>query len=125
MWYIKSSQGGGVALILRSDIRVKALPTPGLAFKTFELLLSKLVNSVSSMTVAIIYRPPTTNVSALIAELSDLIDSGVLGSMGDAEKARKENARMENDGQKSRGGKWRKWKTMDKKAGVENDGKGK
>ena len=70
-----------MALIYRSDIRVKALHTPGLDFKTFGLLLIKLVNSVSSMTVAIIYRPPSTNVSAFIAELSDLIDSGVLGSM--------------------------------------------
>lgn len=72
--------GGGIALIHREDIRVKVLPPPLVGPVTFELLLVKVINCTLGMTVAIIYRPPGANPSAFISELSDLLDTGSLGS---------------------------------------------
>src|SRR5206468_11153660 len=72
--------GEGIAFIHCEDIRVKLLPPPLAGPVTFELLLVKILNCTLEMTIAIIYRPPTTNPSELISELSDLLDKGSLGS---------------------------------------------
>src|SRR6267154_1394597 len=73
-------QGGGIAFIHREDLRVKVLPPPLAGPVTFELLLVKVINCTLGMTIAIIYRPPNTNPSAFISELSDLLYKGSLGS---------------------------------------------
>jgi len=72
--------GGGVALIHREDIRVKVIPHAALKLSTFDLLLAKITNCTVGVMLAIIYRPPHTKVPEFIAELSDLIDSGILGT---------------------------------------------
>ncbi len=76
---VKKHHGGGIALIHREDIRVKVLPTTLAEPTTFELLLVKIINCNLGMTVAIIYRPPNSNPSEFICEVSDLLDSGSLG----------------------------------------------
>ena len=70
-------QGGGVALIHREDIRVRVIPTPSV--HTFEILLVKVINCTIGSTIAVIYRPPNTKITDFVTELSDLIDSGLLG----------------------------------------------
>jgi len=75
----RAAHGGGVALIHRDMIRVKPLSTATLDFSSFELLLVRVVNSVKSLTLAIIYRPPSSSLSVFSTELSDLIHSGQLG----------------------------------------------
>ena len=72
--------GGGVALIHRDDIRVKVVPTTPATTSTFELSLVKIINCTIDTTIAIIYRPPDSKSAEFISELSDLIDSGILGS---------------------------------------------
>ena len=78
----KKQHGGGVALIHREDIRVKVVQRPIATPTTFELLLVKIMNSTRDLIIAIIYRPPnsTSNPAEFGNELSDLIDSGVVGS---------------------------------------------
>ena len=78
----KRQNGGGVALIHREDICVKVIPTTHARPVTFELLLAKVMNSTLSMKLAIIYRPPnpTSKPCDFTNELSELIDSGSLGS---------------------------------------------
>ena len=67
-------------LFTARDIRVKVLPPPLVGPVTFELLLVKVINCTLGLTIAIIYRPPKTNLSEFINELSDLLDKGSLGS---------------------------------------------
>lgn len=74
------AHGGGVALIYRNDIHVKVIPSKSVEIKTFELLTVRIVNSATSLIVAIIYRPPRPNLSDFVAELSDFINGGTLGS---------------------------------------------
>ena len=69
--------GGGVALIHREDIRVRVIPTP--PTHTFEILLVKVINCTIGLTIAVIYRPPSTKLTDFVTELSDLIDTGSLG----------------------------------------------
>ena len=76
------TRGGGIALIHRRDIKVKVIPTPtALSFHSFEVLIAKIVSSNTSLTIAIVYRPPgsASSQSAFTTDLSDLIDSGELG----------------------------------------------
>ena len=47
---------------------------------SFELLLVRLPNTVSGLTVAVTYRPPQSSVPNFIADLKDLLDSGELGN---------------------------------------------
>jgi len=75
----KKHRGGGVALIHREDIRIKVLPSPSVV-TSFEILLVKIISAID-LTLAIIYRPPnSSNVTEFIQDVSDLIDSGILGS---------------------------------------------
>ena len=80
----KKRHGGGIALIHREDIRVKVIPTTPVVTRTFEILLVKVINCTIGLTIAVIYRPPSPSGSKLMADfvtkLSDVIDSGVLGS---------------------------------------------
>jgi len=77
----KKKHGGGVALIHREDIRTKIIPSSTTTPRTFELLLVKVINSTVGLTFAVIYRPPTSkSTTNFVTELSDLIDSGILGS---------------------------------------------
>ena len=71
--------GGVVALIHHEDIRVRVIPTP--STRTFEILLVKVINCIIGLTIAVIYRPPSTKLTDfVIPELPpDLIDSGSLG----------------------------------------------
>ena len=71
--------GGGVALIHRSNIRVTIVPARP-ATKSFELLLAKITNCALGLTIAVVYRAPGTSAEDFTTELSDLIDSGRLGS---------------------------------------------
>ena len=77
-----SRVGGSIALIHCEDIRVKVLPKTLAGPNTFELLLVKIMNCTLGLTIAIIYRPPdsASKQSDFVDELSDLIDSGNLGS---------------------------------------------
>lgn len=77
----KKLLGGGVALIHREDIRVKVLSTTLARPASFELLLVKVTDCTLGLTLAIIYRPPNSmyKPSEFVAELSDLIDNGLLG----------------------------------------------
>lgn len=70
-----------MALIHHEDIRVKVMPKIPAVTNTFELLLAKITNCTAGLTIAIIYRPPnaSSKVADFTRELSDLIDSGVLG----------------------------------------------
>lgn len=74
-----NAHGGGIALIHRDEIIVKLASTTSVPTTTFELLLAKIVSGVTSTTIAIIYRPPSTSVSVFISELTELINSGLLG----------------------------------------------
>jgi len=71
--------GGGVALIHRSNINATIVPMRP-APKSFELLLVKVANCKLGLTIAIVYRAPGTSIGDFTSELSDLIDSGRLGS---------------------------------------------
>jgi hypothetical protein len=76
----RRKHGGGVALIHREDIQTKVIPAPTSTL-TFELLLVKVINSTVGLTIAVIYRPPgSTSTADFMTELSDLMDSGMLGS---------------------------------------------
>ena len=72
-------RGGGIAIIHRDSIDMKVQKVDPTRHKSFELLLVKLPRSKNGLKVAVIYRPPRTNVSDFITEVSDLIDSGDLG----------------------------------------------
>jgi hypothetical protein len=59
---------------------MKVIPAPTTTL-TFELLLVKDISSTVGLTIAVIYRPPgSTSTADFMTELSDLIDSGMLGS---------------------------------------------
>ena len=76
----RRKHGGGVALIHREDIQTKVIPAP-IATLTFEVLLVKVINSTVGLIIAVIYRPAgSTSTADFMTELSDLIDSGILGS---------------------------------------------
>ena len=55
--------GGGVAFIHREDIRVRVIPTP--STRPFEILLVKVINCTIGLTIAVIYRPPSTKLNRL------------------------------------------------------------
>lgn len=75
-----TAHGGGVAFIHRDTLRVKVIPTISVVTSSFELLLVKIMNTVRSLTVVIIYRPPSSSVLTFCTELTDLIHCGLLGS---------------------------------------------
>ncbi|MCI0561137.1 MAG: reverse transcriptase domain-containing protein [Nitrososphaera sp.] len=72
-------RGGGVALIYRNDIRVKMLKADPLKFTSCEILLVKLTNVAKGVTVAIVYRPPRSQIPDFITEMTNLLNSGILG----------------------------------------------
>jgi hypothetical protein len=67
-------------LIRREDIRTKVISVPTVTLM-FELLLVKVINSTVGLTILVTYRPSgSKSTFDFMAELSDLIDSGILGS---------------------------------------------
>ena len=70
----ENQHGGGVALIHLKDISVRVIPTP--LTRTFKILLVKVINCTIGLTIAVIYRLPSTKLTDSVTELSDLIDSG-------------------------------------------------
>jgi hypothetical protein len=58
---------------------VKIVPTSQLTIGSFEVLLLRITNCSVRATIAVIYRPPNSKLTDFVTELSDLIDSGVLG----------------------------------------------
>jgi hypothetical protein len=80
-----AARGGGIALIHHENICIKLIPTKADLTRTFELLLVKLTNVTSCLTLAIVYRPQRDSrgmhftVSEFTSELAELIDSGELG----------------------------------------------
>ena len=73
----KTARGRGRSHPPRGYFRVRVIPTP--STRTFEILLVKVINCTIGLTIAVIYRPPSTKVTDFVTELSDLIDSGSLG----------------------------------------------
>ena len=75
-----TAHGGGVAFIHRDIIQVKVIPSTAVVATSFELLIVKVENGVKGLTLAIIYRPPSSSLPVFTTELSDLIHCGILGS---------------------------------------------
>lgn len=72
--------GGGVALIHRNDVQLRVSHADPAATRSFELLLVRVVNCAISPTIAVIYRPPASSRPDFVTELSNLIESGALGT---------------------------------------------
>ena len=74
-----STRGGGIALIHRSDIKVKILKVDPARFKSCEILLVRIPTVAKGVTIAILYRPPKGHIPDFVTELNDLICSDELG----------------------------------------------
>ena len=74
-----SPRGGGIALIHRENIKIKAQKIDPAKHKSFELLMVKLPQFTHGMNIVIIYRPPKGSISDFITEMRDLLDSGEFG----------------------------------------------
>ena len=74
-------RGGGLAFIHRDSIEVRSHPLSSrINPETFELQLLKVGLSTSSLTVANIYRPPSTSLTVFLEELSDVISEVITNS---------------------------------------------
>ena len=74
-------RGDGLAFIHRDSMEVRSHPLSSqIKPETFELQLLKVGLSTSSLTVANIYRPPSTSLSVFLEELSDVISEVITNS---------------------------------------------
>ena len=75
----QSKKEGGIALIHRDDIKIKAMKTDASKFTTCEIMLMKITNIAKGITLAVVYRPPSSSIPNFITEMNDLISGGILG----------------------------------------------
>jgi len=73
-------RGGGIAFVHRNNIQCEIFPTskiapPQTTYHEFESLIIKITNTSQPITIAIIYRPPDTNITNFITELANFIDN--------------------------------------------------
>jgi len=69
--------GGGLAVVYRDtlDVRAAQLPSPSTTYRTFEYQLIRVSSTRPAVTLANVYRPPSTSVSLFYSELSDFLSS--------------------------------------------------
>ena len=67
-----NSRGGGVGILAKKSLQVKKLSSAN--FSSFEHMVALAESSIGTITIAVIYRPPSSQIGVFLAEFASLLE---------------------------------------------------